>query len=171
MPTPTPFVFIFFVFCGKVWLCASCATLSYCDRVNISCASPLWRNGVVSVELERGEGILPGCGTKEGREFVENVACPLKTSPMTSLPSRPLVIEMSKEFGWGMKEKSDVLGIFFYGYVLSQVFSAILARKFGTRMVLIPTYLWPLYRIFPSLYLTVSSSFTLKSHLCTLSYY
>jgi len=52
---------------------------------------------------------------------------------------------MAKELDWSLADRGQVLGAFFYGYVLSQVAGAILARKYGGHVVLgVAAFLWSL---------------------------
>jgi ACS family sodium-dependent inorganic phosphate cotransporter len=52
-------------------------------------------------------------------------------------------VRMDIEMRWGVSAKARVLGSLFAGYCLSQVFGAVLARKFGGKRVLgIATLLW-----------------------------
>eukprot|EP00472_Partenskyella_glossopodia_P007060 CAMPEP_0197520436 /NCGR_PEP_ID=MMETSP1318-20131121/5784_1 /TAXON_ID=552666 /ORGANISM="Partenskyella glossopodia, Strain RCC365" /LENGTH=365 /DNA_ID=CAMNT_0043072001 /DNA_START=70 /DNA_END=1164 /DNA_ORIENTATION=- len=43
---------------------------------------------------------------------------------------------MSREFGWDLLSQGQILGAFFYGYVLSQVIGAYLAKLYGGKIVL-----------------------------------
>ncbi|GAB5368182.1 hypothetical protein AAMO2058_001296900 [Amorphochlora amoebiformis] len=46
------------------------------------------------------------------------------------------VITMAKEFGWELTLQGQILGAFFYGYVLSQVIGAYLAKIYGGKLIL-----------------------------------
>ena len=46
------------------------------------------------------------------------------------------VVQMSSEFGWGMRTQARVLSCFFYGYVATQVPGSVLAAHFGGERVL-----------------------------------
>lgn len=53
---------------------------------------------------------------------------------------------MAEEYGWNMAEKGSLLSGFFYGYVLSQIFGAILSRKVGGDKVLaVAAFFWSLF--------------------------
>ena len=46
------------------------------------------------------------------------------------------IVPMARELQWPLRVQGNVLGAFFYGYVLSQLLGAHLARKFGGKSVL-----------------------------------
>lgn len=55
------------------------------------------------------------------------------------------VVSMATEFDWDISEKGFVLGGFFYGYLLSQVFGALLSKRYGGELVFgIAAFCWSL---------------------------
>lgn len=79
-----------------VILCAICACICYCDRVNISVA----------------------------------------------------VISMAHEYGWDKSYQGQVLGTFYYGYVMSSLLASWLGLRFGAAKVLmLATFVWSLLTI------------------------
>ena len=53
------------------------------------------------------------------------------------------VVQMSRELGWGLQDKSDVLSAFFKGYVWTQIPGAYLAQRYGGHVVLgVAALLW-----------------------------
>jgi ACS family sodium-dependent inorganic phosphate cotransporter len=53
------------------------------------------------------------------------------------------VVQMSRELGWGLQDKSDVLSAFFKGYIWTQIPGAYLAQRYGGHVVLgVAALLW-----------------------------